>query len=149
MKLDLNGSKASTDTIPQAPFSNLRATKSFDGAALPTHQPGDDETPHLDLPSGDSEHASAITPNTTDTSLNPSSQVTMSFEPQSPLPSAVLAWQTPSLASPDSLGTPQRPELKSSATMPATMNGAHLTHNAWADEEEEFGQEKEIQMSFE
>ncbi|TVY80735.1 putative membrane protein [Lachnellula suecica] len=37
-----------------------------------------------------------------------------------------------------------RPELKSSQTMPAIS----LDHNAWADEEDEFGPEKEIQMTF-
>ncbi|MCJ1401572.1 hypothetical protein MMC11_004788 [Xylographa trunciseda] len=149
MKLDLNDSRAATDKLPQAPFSNLRATKSFDSTTLPTQQPADDTTPHLNLPNGDSEHAATNAPDPTDPSPKPTSQVTMSFEPQSPLPSAVLAWQTQPLASSDYPVTPQRPEFKSSASMPAAMNGAHLTHNAWADEEEEFGQEKDIQMSFE
>ena len=149
MKLDLNGSSAATEKIPQAPFAVLRATKSYDETALPAHQPTDDETSHLGLQNGVSQHASTNTPGPSDTSLKPNPQVTMPFEPQSPLPSAVLAWQHQPLATPDTAVTPQRPELKSSATMPAAINGAHLTHNAWADEEEDFGQEKEIQMSFE
>ena len=151
MKLDLNNSKPATDKIPQGPFSTLRTTKSFDGAALPAHQPTSEEVPHLNLPNGDSERASTNSNSTPDTPPNPTSQVTMSFDPHPPLPSAVLAWQSPSRLSADSPVAPQRPELKSSSTMPAIMNGAHLTHNAWADEEEEkdLGQEREIEMSFE
>ncbi|MCJ1286675.1 hypothetical protein MMC26_006021 [Xylographa opegraphella] len=149
MRLDLNGSRAATDKIPQAPFSTLRATKSYDGTALSAHQPVDNETSDLSHEDGVPQHTFVNTPDSPNTSLQPDSQVTMSFEPQSPLPSAVLAWQSQSLASPDHPVTPQRPELRSSATMPATSNGAHLTHNAWADEDEEFGQEKEIHMSFE
>ena len=149
MKLDLKGSRAATDKIAQAPFSTLRATKSYDGAVLPIHQPADDETPHLSLENGVSQHASMNTPDSPDVSIRPNPQFTISFKAQSPLPSAVLAWQSQSLASSANSVTAQRPELRSSTTMPAAMNGAHLTHNAWADEEEEFGQEKEIQMSFE
>jgi hypothetical protein len=48
---------------------------------------------------------------------------------------------SPAYASKD---TSSRPELQSSKTIPA-MN---LDHNAWADEEDEFGHEKEIQMTF-
>jgi hypothetical protein len=39
----------------------------------------------------------------------------------------------------------QRPPLKTHTTTPAVMN---LEHNAWADEDEEFGKEKEITMTF-
>lgn len=39
----------------------------------------------------------------------------------------------------------QRPPLKSHATTPAAMN---LEHNAWADDDDDFGKEKEITMTF-
>jgi hypothetical protein len=39
----------------------------------------------------------------------------------------------------------QRPPLRAHATMPAAMN---LEHNAWADEDEDFGKEREITMTF-
>jgi Protein of unknown function (DUF726) len=39
----------------------------------------------------------------------------------------------------------QRPPLKTHATTSAVMN---LEHNAWADDDEEFGKEKEITMTF-
>lgn len=45
--------------------------------------------------------------------------------------------------------TPKRPELQSSKTAPAPVLPAmDLGHNAWADEDEEFGVEKEIEMTF-
>ena len=49
----------------------------------------------------------------------------------------------------------QRPELKSSQTVPAMGIGMGMgsmsldpQHNAWADEDEDFGVEKEIEMTF-
>jgi hypothetical protein len=52
----------------------------------------------------------------------------------------------------------QRPELKSSNTLPIGLGvgagtglgleGMASEHNAWADDDEEFGQEKEIEMTF-
>jgi hypothetical protein len=46
--------------------------------------------------------------------------------------------------------TLQRPGLKSSNTLPATLPAMNLDldHNAWADEDEEFGKEREIEMTF-
>ena len=42
----------------------------------------------------------------------------------------------------------QRPELKSSKTLPTALPVMNLEHNNWADEEEDFGHEKEIEMTF-
>ncbi|RDL36703.1 uncharacterized protein BP5553_06055 [Venustampulla echinocandica] len=42
----------------------------------------------------------------------------------------------------------ERPELKTSSTMPATLPSLPVDHNAWADDDDEFGAEKEIQMTF-
>jgi hypothetical protein len=44
--------------------------------------------------------------------------------------------------------TSHRPEIKSSHSVPATVPSINLNHNAWADEDEDFGQEKEIEMTF-
>ena len=58
---------------------------------------------------------------------------------------------TPPLDEPQAQGVGlQRPDLKSSNTLPSTlaMPDMNLDHNAWADEEEEFGGEKEIEMTF-
>ncbi|CAG8976608.1 hypothetical protein HYALB_00002123 [Hymenoscyphus albidus] len=41
----------------------------------------------------------------------------------------------------------QRPELKTSSTTPSTLPSMSFGHNAWADDDE-FGAEKEIQMTF-
>jgi hypothetical protein len=55
----------------------------------------------------------------------------------------------------DRADTLQRPELKSSNTLPmgmgmgaGGMSGMALDHNAWADDDDEFGPEKEIEMTF-
>ncbi|KAI9053473.1 hypothetical protein LZ554_002431 [Drepanopeziza brunnea f. sp. 'monogermtubi'] len=42
----------------------------------------------------------------------------------------------------------QRPEAKSSTSLPATLPPMDYGHNAWADDDEDFGQEKEIEMTF-
>ena len=57
--------------------------------------------------------------------------------------------QVPQIPTPE----PQvpRPELKSSNTVPTMAIGSmnlDPQHNAWADEDEEFGVEKEIEMTF-
>ncbi|KAK2628148.1 hypothetical protein QTJ16_002794 [Diplocarpon rosae] len=48
----------------------------------------------------------------------------------------------------DRAATPQRPEPKISSTIPSTMPPLDISHNAWADEDEDFGVEKEIEMTF-
>ncbi|KAI9835690.1 MAG: hypothetical protein M1819_001867 [Sarea resinae] len=46
------------------------------------------------------------------------------------------------------VGSLPPPELRHSVTMPA-VSGLGLEHNAWAEEDEEFGKEQEVQMIFE
>ena len=103
-------------------------------------------------------------------------QPRLSFDPEvdfpeprelkSTLPPLTLSPSLPQ-TSDDSMPSPApqiRPELKSYSTTPnfsSTTNGEsaavptssltalNLEHNAWADEDENFGQEREIQMSFE
>jgi hypothetical protein len=63
----------------------------------------------------------------------------------SPPPSAIR----PPVAEPTERAmTLQRPELKSSATLPTPLPAISLDHNAWADEDEDFGREREIEMTF-
>ncbi|KAG9238375.1 hypothetical protein BJ875DRAFT_502132 [Amylocarpus encephaloides] len=59
----------------------------------------------------------------------------------SPLPSPI---PSPGFREPNS----QRPDLKASTTMPAAVPQMNPGHNAWADDDDEFGSEKGIQMSF-
>jgi hypothetical protein len=56
----------------------------------------------------------------------------------------------PSAADPiDHTAAIQRPELGSSNTLPATLPMSSLEHNTWADEEDEdFGREREMEMTF-
>lgn len=63
--------------------------------------------------------------------------------PLSATPSFTNFPPSPAYAPRDEKST-SRPELRSSQTLPAI----NLDHNAWADEEDEFGHEKEIQMTF-
>ena len=60
------------------------------------------------------------------------------------LHSAPMDVSESSQATPDK--TPQRLDLRSSASLPPALE---YDHNAWLDEEEDFGQEKEVTMSFE
>jgi hypothetical protein len=58
--------------------------------------------------------------------------------------------QPPQADPTDRAVTLERPELKSSNTLPAptTLPVISLNHNAWADEDEDFGHEREIEMTF-
>ncbi|KAK6587292.1 hypothetical protein PZA11_000582 [Diplocarpon coronariae] len=69
--------------------------------------------------------------------------------PDNPLPLQAPAPLNPPTPKPtDREATLQKPELKSSSTMPSTLPPLDYGHNAWADEDEDFGVEKEIEMTF-
>lgn len=147
MKLHLNESKAATEKIPQSSFPPLRSTKSYDEKALPPHPEAHPDIPRINLPNG---HEVEFLVKNLDEDRKPGDgKVAMSFDSQSAPASAALAWQSPIPAASVPAPAPHRPELRSAATMPAGSTGLSLEHNAWADEEEDFGQEKEVQMSFE
>jgi hypothetical protein len=153
MKLNLN-----SPTIPVSSRLDLRQTKSYDvnttssksdipASPLPTHGiPGrrissdqDASAPGLSSPylHPDDEAQTSI-----DTAYHSPARSSTSFtKPRSLSP----AWSPPPIAEPtDRAATLQRPELKSSNTLPVmSMN---LEHNAWADDDE-FG-EKEMEMTF-
>ena len=169
MRLDLNQhtrDRSQTDAIPQNTFSPtpLHTSKSMGDA------------PSLAVPpTYDSQSASLLTSGRATPRLDDDDEqfhtppananVSMSFDhpktrsdeqplpsplPSAALPSAVLAWRS---TTPVSEATPARPEIKSANSMPAAVPTQHepirLDHNAWADEEEEWGKEREMVMSFE
>ena len=152
MKLDLNRSRASTEKIPQEEFPILRETKSLNGADLSLRPKPQEIHSEETLPNG-------YTPNPfengkyeyashDDDLPNGKEEVTMSFETFHPLPSAVLAWQDKGLQTPTPTSS-HRSELRSTSTMPLSVTSMDLDHNAWVDEEDDdFGKEKEVQLSF-
>ena len=149
MRLELNGSKAATDRLPQGEFAPLRTTKSYDGTTLPANSNPSIAIPHIDLPNGHDQEFHPKDLDADDDSVNGDGRVKMSFDHNPPLPSAVLAWQSQTLSETNTPVTLQRPELRSATTMPVVSNGLQLEHNAWADDDEDFGQEKEVRMVFE
>ena len=149
MRLELNGSRAASDRIPQGEFAALRTTKSYDGTSLPADSGTNINVPHISLPNGYDKDFHPKDLDADDDHINGDGRVTMSFNPNPPLPSAVLAWQSQTLSETNTPVTPQRPQLRSAVTMPVVSGGLQLEHNAWADEDEDFGEEKEVKMVFE
>jgi hypothetical protein len=171
MKIDL------PPAPPQSPYSNLRETKSYNDslgitaadtkAAIPsttngTHTPNgtkksfEEYDEFDDLGAGQMEMVF-------DTSFREPTPSPALAAAKSPLPasgtSSPWAQGTPSKISiadttPPSWNeppVPERPPLFTAKTAPhsASLNGSDPLHNAWADEfEDDFGQEKEIKMSF-
>ena len=137
--------KAKTDKIPQGPFGEpLKTSKSFDASSLPSHAV-DDDPPYIShtntAPSTSTAHNtnSHYSPDDDD-ALSPSQPAPATNSQFQPLPSASLAWQNTS-KTPFSA---TQSDLRSTQTM-------SIDHNAWADEEEDegWGKEKEVVMSFE
>jgi hypothetical protein len=152
---------------PQSPRSNLRETKSYNDS-LGISASGSKSTSSTNLPKTNGTN----TPNKDFEEYDEfdDGQVEMTFdtsfrEPspspapaKSPLPTSGTStpWEaTPS--KPDTLPswnnptTPERPPLYTAKSAPhsAALNGTDPSHNAWADEfEDDFGQEKEVKMSF-
>ncbi|KUJ22594.1 DUF726-domain-containing protein [Mollisia scopiformis] len=161
MKLDLSSSPN-----PSNPRDSLRETKSFDaastlkvtkssGSTLP-RQPSSEYIPSLKSPpkyaEEDEEEQVQMTFDTAYYSP-PRSAATSSVH----LPPNRLNSPLPSPPSPDpneKAATLQRPELKSSSTLPVptaapiALPPLDLGHNAWADDEEDFGMEREMELTF-
>ena len=168
MKLVVNGAGVDTDQSHQLPYSTLRETKSYDGNMAYGPKP-EGTASQTSLPNGVrsnpfnqgydeynlSEEAingrlSAEHPNLSFEAPKhspfpqPSPRfVTNSSTPPSPVREA---HNVPTTATPP----PQRASLKTSATDPAdATSGTTLEHNAWANEEdEEFGKEQEVKLTF-
>jgi len=149
MKLDLSPSP----TAANSPRSALRETKSYDASKTlsPSNNSYNGSTPRLN---DEGEIKLSF-----DTSYESPARSVSSFT-KSPNRSPQI--DPPLADSTDRAATLQRPELKSSTTMPVglglsssgynssnNMSGMNISHNAWADEDDDdFGQEKEMEMTF-
>ncbi|KAI9876568.1 MAG: Transmembrane and coiled-coil domain-containing protein 4 [Pleopsidium flavum] len=166
MKLNLNGTGSSVDKALQSPYSNLRETKSFD-ASMVSRPSATTTLPQTDLRNGhdSNRHRFDRTYDKEDDAegfaprADGESEVRMTFDSSYHTPTrsdqSTQAAEIPlndHSPAPFSSSTPttlQRPELRSSATMPADLSGLSLEHNAWAeDDDQDFGKEKEMKMSF-
>ena len=164
MKLDLGSSSSSGTSNPR--FS-LRETKSYEAPTLaplrPENRPSPTPSPRASttaLPSFKRESSPYYN------EPEDREEIQMSFDTSyhSPIPSnshlplsSRSSPKFPPQAEPtDRAATLQRPELKSTNTLPMDigagagmgMGALAMEHNAWADDDEEFGHEKEIEMTF-
>jgi hypothetical protein len=172
MKLDL-GSSSLQAPIPRA---SLRETKSYEPQPTqgflrtPEYRPSPTHSPRVSITSlptisrqpsphyyNEADHGDEV--QLTFDTLYHSPSVSNGHLPLSSTNSPKF----PAQADPvDRAATLQRPELKSSTTLPTGglstfgsgmggglgMGSMSMEHNAWADEDEEFGHEKEIEMTF-
>jgi hypothetical protein len=150
-----NDSIGQPSTLPStsswaAPLTADRSTFDYDvhGGYSPATNRNEEITMTFDVPANLSNKPPAFAP-LDDISRPPS---------LSNRPSPALAAQD-DISGPSSLSNkpspafaPQtdvsRPPLKSHATAPSPVVNMHPEHNAWADEDEDFGQEQEIKMTF-
>jgi hypothetical protein len=156
MKLDLGSPSLSN------PRSHLRETKSYDPALPTENRVGSSPSISPRLPSTGIksqefrlEHtASGVDAEdeihmTFDTSYqSPPRSASSSFHHLPTKTSPPLPPLIPQAGSRDRAATLERPELRSSNTLPTALPIIDLDHNAWADEEEDFGREREIEMTF-
>lgn len=152
MKLDLSSSSSS----PSNPRLSLRETQSYDASSmLKVNKPSPAASPR--------QSSSEWIPSTRSPPVYApeEEEIQMTFDTayRSPPRSAGtssnhLPLRAPSPLNPptpeptDRAATLQRPELKSSSTLPATLPPMDFSHNAWADDDDDFGKEKDIQMTF-
>jgi hypothetical protein len=161
MKLDLT---PPSSTLPN-PRSSLRETKSYDATTMlkPSDYRSPGASPFHSPRHSSSEYIPSIRPPPTYVEEE-EEEVEMTFDTSyhSPPRSASGSFNHLPLRSPmppPSPEPPQRevalqaPELKSNQTatsdksLPA-LPAMNFDHNAWADEDEDFGREKEIEMTF-
>lgn len=167
MKLNLNGTGSSVDKGLQSPYSTLRETKSFDASMVSRPSPTT-ILPEKDLRNEHDTDTSRPPNNAYDEyneaedfapRANGESEVQMTFDnsyhtppslgQSAQAPEIPLSDHPPESSSASGAAKLQRPELRSSATMPVGISRLSLEHNAWAEDEDEgFGKEKEMKMSF-
>lgn len=160
MKLDLGTSSRS----PSVPRDSLRETKSYDaGSTLKVNKSATSPLPRQ--PSSEYIPTFKSTPRYGE---EEEEEIQMSFDTAyySPPRSAATSSnhlplrlnaplpQIPTPEPTDRTATLQRPELKSSSTLPvpgttSTLPPLDFGHNAWADDDDEdFGKEREMELSF-
>lgn len=154
MRLDLGGGPSTGGNGTSSPYSNLRQTKSSD-ASLSTQQKPDANSSEQSLPNGraaqpvEAPLSSLPTLDGQKPAVNGEENMQMTFDTSFDQPRQITKPSIPEETLQPRDITPPRPELKSSVTMPtAGLSTLNLEHNAWADEDEEFGKEKEITMTF-
>lgn len=151
IQVDLSG-----NVSQQSPYSNLRHTKSSDASmgtetrtvkemekSLPRRLP--EELADIKLP---------LRPSETDgdhPSPDGDREIRMTFDNAFESPRELPSTLAPLSVRPDRTPSPfQKPELEKSATLPTSMStnfgSMNLERNAWADEDEEFSKEKEMEM---
>ena len=171
MKLDLNGSATEEDKQRQSPYSNLRGTKSYDASMAMRPKPKA-ETSQSSLPSSSQQRDNPFDQGYDDYNLS-AEMVNLehqsprrgkpSFETPTHSPSprhssqfrANSSGQIPSTGRDPITEAPIPPKLplQSSSTMPSSagtiMPGSQIEHNAWTDDDDEdFGREKEVKLTF-
>lgn len=152
MQLSLNGTSPSTDNNLQNPHSYLRESKSYDASMTlrPKSDAGGSQTSlPIRRPSNPFAHFDDNNSHRDSKSYNSSCQnVSMSFESATQSPSRsprLFAAQEPAETHPTTYL--HEPTSLSEPTMPAAVPS--LEHNAWLEEEDEnFGKEQQITMSF-
>jgi hypothetical protein len=154
MKLDL-----SSPTNSMNPRNSLRETKSYDAATMlkvnNDFKSSGSSSPRQSISSIPAVRNLDASPRdgadkeeiqmTFDTSFRPPP---LSATPSNNLPLRTSPQFPPQAEPTERAATLQRPELKSSNTLPTTLPAMDLDHNAWADEDEDFGKEREIEMTF-
>lgn len=171
MKLNLNGSATNGDKPPPSPYSNLRETKSYD-ASMAMRPKTDAGTSRTSFTNSHQERENPFNQGYDEYNLSAEAvnldrrspeHSKLSFESPFHTPSPRRSSHFPS-DSPDRISSPlrepnnevskpQSPPLRTSSAMPssASMNipALGIEHNAWADEDDEdFGREKEVKLSF-
>ena len=157
------------DQPQQAPYANLRETKSFDGMASNPHTKANDDVERCGSKPNPFTNNSHEYNDDDDNPLSPKAQVepAVSFDKMHishPSPSstqeAASSTLPPRIVSPPSMPPPpasaQIPGLHHSTTtrssgdvptIPSLSSGFGVEHNAWADEDE-IGKEKEMMLKF-
>lgn len=173
MKVSLESAPASAGTRQDNPRANLRETKSYD-TSIPyrprvNREGSQNSTSHVQATNpfnqgydeyedyeenGTNFHSSENVKMSFDQPhLSPKMSLEQSRRSPSPVKSVRSSMCSPNLASsphePPELSPPQRPKLRSSLSMPMEPSALNIEHNAWLDEDDEdFGKEKNIQMTF-
>lgn len=161
MKLDLASPPSSSSAVMN-PRNSLRGNKSYDASTMlkpeyklpyasPAHSPRQTSSEYIPAMRSPANYAEDEEPveMTFDTSYHSPPRSTNASFNNLPLRSPSMP-MSHDLDLDRGIGSGlQRPELKSSQTMPASVPVINFEqHNAWADDDEEFGKEKEIEMTF-
>lgn len=171
MKLNLNGSATDGDKPAQNPYSSLRETKSYDGS-MAVHPMTNVGNSQGSLPNGLPQRENSFNQGYDDHNLSAEvvnlehkspthSKLSFDSPVHSPSPRHSHHFPTdppPRIPSPlreptNEVSTSQKPPLRYPSTIPSSASMSipdlGIEHNAWADEDDEdFGQEKEVKLTF-